>query len=72
MLKDPHELLQTIFCHPCDVIIDRTPVLEGDRDRMTVQHVPDHIYGGQYDIRPVPEPRKAMPPFSRRYSLFTD
>ena len=30
------------------VIVDRTPFMRNDRDRLTVQHVPDSIYSASY------------------------
>jgi putative methyltransferase (TIGR04325 family) len=48
-LEDPYELLSRIvrqrFAY---VVIDRTPVLDGFKDRLTVQHVPAEIYAARY------------------------
>jgi putative methyltransferase (TIGR04325 family) len=48
-LEKPYELLQDCLSHqPEYVIIDRTPFIEGNKDRLTVQKVPREIYGGSY------------------------
>lgn len=45
-LQDPHELLATILGKGIAyLLLDRTPLLDGDSDRLTVQHVPAYIYG---------------------------
>jgi putative methyltransferase (TIGR04325 family) len=48
-LPDPYETLQKLISHRIShVIIDRTAFLTGDRERLTVQHVPDSIYPASY------------------------
>lgn len=48
-LEDPYRLLATITEQKIShVIIDRTPVLDGARDRLTVQRVPAEIYDARY------------------------
>ncbi|MGE0917100.1 TIGR04325 family methyltransferase [Trichlorobacter lovleyi] len=48
-LEDPHALLSTIIKRKIThIIIDRTPVLDGAKDRLTVQRVPAEIYDARY------------------------
>jgi putative methyltransferase (TIGR04325 family) len=48
-LPDPYEVLQKLLSHRiCHVIIDRTAFLASDRERLTVQRVPDSIYPASY------------------------
>ncbi|HEY3308692.1 MAG TPA: methyltransferase, TIGR04325 family [Desulfuromonadaceae bacterium] len=48
-LKDPYELLAHIIKQKIAyVVIDRTPILDGVKDRLTVQHVPAEIYDARY------------------------
>lgn len=48
-LESPYQVLDALLVHrPTYVVIDRTPFLAGARDRLTVQKVPDEIYGGSY------------------------
>jgi putative methyltransferase (TIGR04325 family) len=44
-VETPHRLSETIAQNVPAVIIDRTPVWSGLPDRITVQYVPDSIYG---------------------------
>jgi len=45
-VADPHALIHEILDRkPRHVIVDRTPMLHGERDRLTVQRVPPFIYG---------------------------
>ncbi|MHB9140117.1 MAG: methyltransferase, TIGR04325 family [Victivallaceae bacterium] len=48
-LKDPYNMLaQAVKLGTETVIIDRTPVLPGNADRLTVQKIPDTIYHASY------------------------
>jgi len=48
-LEKPYALLESIICRKfAYILIDRTPVLEGGQDRLTVQHVPADIYEASY------------------------
>jgi len=48
-LEKPHELLHEIVARQLTfVIIDRTPIIEGVDDRLTVQKVPPSIYKASY------------------------
>jgi len=48
-LPRPYEVLQELLKHRISqVIVDRTAFLVGDRERLTVQHVPDSIYPASY------------------------
>ncbi len=49
-LEQPHAALETVLQQGFEyIIIDRTPIfLMGDRDRLTVQQVPDSIYRASY------------------------
>lgn len=48
-LEAPYETLRGLLAHEFDyVIIDRTPLLNRDADRLTVQTVPSSIYPGSY------------------------
>lgn len=48
-LEEPYRVLRELLLQkPAYIIVDRTPVLEGERDRITVQRVPEEIYGGSY------------------------
>jgi putative methyltransferase (TIGR04325 family) len=48
-LKDPHDLLDQILRFNFDVIIiDRTAFIEGAKDLLTIQKVPNHIYTASY------------------------
>lgn len=48
-LPNPYEILQKLLSHRIShVIIDRTAFLVSDRERLTVQHVPDSIYPASY------------------------
>jgi putative methyltransferase (TIGR04325 family) len=45
-VENPYGLLDAILEREIEhVIIDRTPLLESEPDRLTIQHVPAHIYG---------------------------
>lgn len=48
-VKDPYGILAELVSRRFDfIIIDRTPLLEGDEDRLTVQQVPGEIYSARY------------------------
>ena len=48
-LPDPYEILQKLLSHRIShLIIDRTAFLKSDRERLTVQSVPDSIYSASY------------------------
>ena len=48
-LEDPYELLSRIIkLKIAYIVIDRTPTLEGKKDRLTVQQVPAKIYEARY------------------------
>ena len=48
-LKDPHDVLSQVMAMGFTyVIIDRTPVIDAETDRLTVQHVPPEIYPARY------------------------
>jgi putative methyltransferase (TIGR04325 family) len=48
-LPEPYEVLRRLLQHGLrHAIMDRTPFLEADRDRLTVQQVPEEIYRASY------------------------
>lgn len=48
-LEHPYRLLAEIIARGFDsIIIDRTPLLDGARDRLTIQRVPAEIYEARY------------------------
>jgi putative methyltransferase (TIGR04325 family) len=48
-LPDPYEWLQKfIDKRILYIIIERTPFIKGEKDRLTIQHVPEKIYDGSY------------------------
>jgi putative methyltransferase (TIGR04325 family) len=48
-LENPYKLLDQIIKQKFSyIVIDRTPILEGWKDRLTVQHVPAEIYDARY------------------------
>lgn len=48
-LEHPYRLLTEIIARGFDsIIIDRTPLLDGARDRLTIQRVPSEIYEARY------------------------
>lgn len=68
-LKAPHELLSRIMSMGFTyVIIDRTPVMEGKEDRLTVQHVPPEIYTARYPAWILGRDR-LLAAFSEQYEL---
>lgn len=45
-VSDPYAMLDDVLSREIEhVIIDRTPLFAGEPDRLTIQHVPAHIYG---------------------------
>lgn len=51
-LERPYELLTDIVgCECTDVIIDRTPFITGERDRIVVQYTPPVLGGGSHPCR---------------------
>lgn len=51
-MEDPSGLLRDIVARGfADVIIDRTPVIAGERDRIVVQHTPPELGGGSHPCR---------------------
>lgn len=45
-VADPYALLDEVIAREIEhVIVDRTPLFAAEPDRLTVQHVPPHIYG---------------------------
>lgn len=48
-LENPYEFIQELLAHNFDYILfDRTPFVEGDNDRLTVQFVSPEIYQASY------------------------
>jgi len=48
-IEQPYELLARVLRHKFPyIIIDRTPLICGEADRLTVQHVPPEIYEASY------------------------
>jgi putative methyltransferase (TIGR04325 family) len=48
-VPEPHALLRTLLAvPPARVLVERTAVVGGPRDRLTVQHVPASLGGGSY------------------------
>lgn len=48
-VEDPHALLDEIVRRDFSaVVLDRCALLPGDRDRLTIQHVPSHVYPASY------------------------
>lgn len=48
-VEDPHGILRQVLSLRLPlVMIDRTPLIQGARDRLTVQHVPEAMGGGSY------------------------
>lgn len=50
------------------IILDRNPIIADDRDRLTVQRVPEHIGGASYPARLLSRPR-LLGHFEERYEL---
>lgn len=71
-LPDPHDFLRQLvqygFRH---IVIDRTAFIEGDRDRLTVQTVPEWIYKASYPAWFLNE-EGFLSHFQKDYSLITD
>jgi len=48
-LEKPYDMLANISRSGAPyILLDRTPFIMGDKDRLTVQHVPDSIYSASY------------------------
>jgi putative methyltransferase (TIGR04325 family) len=68
-LEDPYRTITDLIGHGCRyIIIDRTPVLDKDRDRLAVQHVSDDIVDASYPIWFLNE-AKLLNAFTDQYSL---
>ena len=72
-LPNPYEVLQKLLSHRIShVIIDRTAFLANDRERLTVQHVPDSIYPASYPAWFFSETKFTAAIESAGYSLTAD
>jgi putative methyltransferase (TIGR04325 family) len=72
-LPDPYGTLAAFLEHrPRHVIIDRTPFLASDRDRLTVQTVPEWIYPARYPAWFFSETKFTGVLTAAGYSLVTD
>jgi putative methyltransferase (TIGR04325 family) len=50
-LEEPYVVLEEVIAAGLPtIIIDRTPLVEGSRDRLTVQYVPEILGGGSYPV----------------------
>lgn len=68
-LRAPHELLDEMLRFHFDVIIiDRTAFIDGDKDLLTIQKVPDDIYSASYPSWFFSRDR-FMAHFSEKYDL---
>jgi len=48
-LEEPYAILEEVLAAGLPtIIIDRTPLIEGSKDRLTVQYVPENLGGGSY------------------------
>jgi putative methyltransferase (TIGR04325 family) len=48
-MEEPYKLLEQVRKQKIKyIVIDRTLTMDGDKDRLTVQHVPAKIYGARY------------------------
>jgi putative methyltransferase (TIGR04325 family) len=72
-LPNPYDVLQKLLSHRIShVIIDRTAFLVSDRERLTVQHVPDSIYPASYPAWFFSETKFTAAIESAGYSLAAD
>lgn len=72
-LPDPYGALDRLLSHRLrHVIMDRTPFLESDRDRITIQTVPEWIYPATYPAWFFSETRVARALTAAGYSLVAD
>jgi putative methyltransferase (TIGR04325 family) len=72
-LPDPYAALERLLAHSLrHVIIDRTAFLEADRDRLTVQTVPEWIYPASYPAWFLSETRLTQTMTAARYGLVAD
>jgi putative methyltransferase (TIGR04325 family) len=72
-LPSPHELLEKYLGLRIPwLIIDRTPFLRGERDRLTVQQVPEYIYPASYPAWLLNEARLVASIQSAGYRLLAD
>lgn len=71
-LEKPYELLTEITFSGFEyIIIDRTPLLEGDMDRLTVQKVPAEIYPARYPAWILSQ-QKILAHVKREYELVAE
>jgi len=71
-LESPYELLGMIMAQGFDyLIIDRTPLLAGAEDRLTVQHVPTEIYPARYPAWMLSR-QKLLGVLERKYELVAE
>lgn len=72
-LAEPYEALDRLLSHRLrHVIMDRTPFLKSDRDRLTIQTVPEWIYPASYPAWFFSETKVAHALSTAGYSLVTD
>lgn len=71
-LEEPYNLLEYVINHDFPYIIfDRTTVIDGMKDQITVQKVPPQIYEASYPARFLSE-TKLLKLMSSKYQLITD
>jgi putative methyltransferase (TIGR04325 family) len=71
-LEKPYDLLAEIFRYDFRyILVDRTPFLEGEEDRITIQKVPPAIYPASYPAWFFNQ-EKFLGFFPREYELFAD
>ena len=71
-LEHPHEFLEAVLRHPFRfVLIDRTALIPDDRDRLTLQRVPERICSGSYPCWFISRNR-LMAHFSRNFRLLAE
>jgi len=72
-LDDPYGVLDRLLSHRLrHVIMDRTPFLASDRDRLTIQTVPERIYPASYPAWFFSETKVARALTAAGYALVTD
>lgn len=73
-VEDPHALLDKVLRNGIPhVLIDRTPLIEGASDRLTVQHVPAAIYGRETSYPAwILSRRTLVSHFEGRYNLIAE
>lgn len=71
-LETPYQFLESVFKRNFSyIIIDRTPMIKGGKDRITIQKVPSHIYKATYPCWFFGE-EKFVRFFSKNYELVAD